>query len=71
MTKEHLRPFAALMVAVALLVTIAFQSAQGQDACPTKHSDINNCAYCRVVVSWKDETTYHCRLCHDRSRPAG
>src|SRR6202047_2725214 len=34
MTKKYLRPLGTVMVAVALLVTIASRSAQGQDACP-------------------------------------
>jgi hypothetical protein len=34
MTKEKIRPIIALMFAVSLLVTIASQRAQGQDACP-------------------------------------
>jgi hypothetical protein len=34
MTQEEIKPVAMLMLAVALQVTIASRSAQGQDACP-------------------------------------
>jgi hypothetical protein len=34
MTQENITPFATLVLAVAVLVTIASQSAQGQDFCP-------------------------------------
>jgi hypothetical protein len=34
MTQENITPFATLVLAVAMLVTIASQGAQGQDSCP-------------------------------------